>query len=80
MAWQVEGADEFADWFLASATTNRWTLDASSKYLLSTAQRYRSPTRRTAILGNSRWYDENVPFADDRYNDYLREMEKEGLR
>ncbi len=28
--------------------------------------------------GNSRWYDENVPIADDRYDDYLREMEKEG--
>lgn len=28
--------------------------------------------------GNSRWYDENVPLADDRYDDYLREIEKEG--
>lgn len=42
--------------------------------------------RRAAILllggdntGNNRWYDENVPVADDRYDDRLRELKKEGL-
>ena len=29
--------------------------------------------------GNNRWYDENIPVADDRYDDYLRELKKEGL-
>ena len=48
---------------------------------------YAFDPRRTAILllggdktGNDRWYEENVPLADDRYDVYLREIEKEGLR
>lgn len=47
---------------------------------------YAFDPRRTAILllggdqtGNPRWYEENVPKADDRYDDYLREIEKERL-
>jgi hypothetical protein len=46
---------------------------------------YAFDTRRAAILllggdetGNNRWYEENVPIADSRYEDYLREIEKEG--
>ncbi len=43
--------------------------------------------RRTAIvlLGGDKtdnwqgWYDENIPIADDLYDSYLRELEKEGL-
>jgi hypothetical protein len=42
--------------------------------------------RRAAILllggdktGNKQWYDENVPKADDLYDEYLRELEQEGL-
>lgn len=48
---------------------------------------YAFDPRRAAILllggdktGNDRWYEENVPIADDRYDDYLHELEKEGLR
>ena len=48
---------------------------------------YAFAPRQTAILllggdktGNSQWYDENAPPADDRCDDYLREIEKEGLR
>jgi hypothetical protein len=48
---------------------------------------YAFDPRRTAILllggdktGNDRWYDENIPLADNRYDDYLREVEEEGLR
>ena len=47
---------------------------------------YAFDPRRAAILlfggdktGNDRWYDENIPLADDRYDDYLRELKKEGL-
>ena len=47
---------------------------------------YAFDPRRAAILllggdktGNNRWYDENIPVADDRYDDYLRELKKEGL-
>lgn len=47
---------------------------------------YAFDTRRTAILllggdktGNGRWYDEKVPLADDMYDDYIREIEKQGL-
>lgn len=45
---------------------------------------YAFDPRRTAILllggdktGNSRWYDENIPLADERYDQYLREIEEE---
>lgn len=47
---------------------------------------YAFDPRRTAILllggdktGDSRWYERNVPIADDRYDVYLRELEEEGL-
>ncbi len=30
--------------------------------------------------GNNRWYDENIPVADDRYDDFINDLEKEGLR
>ena len=29
--------------------------------------------------GNDRWYDEHVPSADRLYDEYLRELEREGL-
>jgi hypothetical protein len=45
-----------------------------------------SDPRRAAILllggdktGNDRWYDEHVPIADKLYDEYLRELEREGL-
>lgn len=47
---------------------------------------YAFDPRRASILllggdktGNNRWYDENIPVADDRYHDNLRELKKEGL-
>jgi hypothetical protein len=47
---------------------------------------YAFDPRRAAILllggdktRNDRWYDENVPRADALYDEYLRELEKEGL-
>ena len=47
---------------------------------------YAFDPRRAAILllggdktGNNRWYDENIPVADDRYDDYLSDLKKEGL-
>ena len=47
---------------------------------------YAFDPRRAAILllggdktGNNRWYDEHIPVADDRYDDYLHELKKEGL-
>lgn len=47
---------------------------------------YAFDPHRAAILllggdktGNNRWYEENVPLADGRYEDYLREREKEEL-
>ncbi len=47
---------------------------------------YAFDPRRAAILllggdktGNNRWYDENIPVADDRYDDHLLELKKEGL-
>lgn len=29
--------------------------------------------------GKDRWYDEHVPVADAPYDEYLRELEREGL-
>lgn len=42
--------------------------------------------RRVAILllggdktGDDRWYEQNIPIADDLYDFYLRELEEEGF-
>ena len=47
---------------------------------------YAFDPRRAAILllggnktGNDRWYEEQVPNADRLYDEYLRELEREGL-
>lgn len=46
---------------------------------------YAFDPRRSAILllggdktGNDRWYEEHVPLADTLYEEYLRELEREG--
>jgi len=47
---------------------------------------YAFDLRRCAILllggdktGNPRWYEENVPMADRRYDEHLETLKKEGL-
>jgi hypothetical protein len=47
---------------------------------------YAFDPRRSAILliggnkaGNDRWYVENIPIADDLYDDHLKLLEDEGL-
>jgi len=47
---------------------------------------YAFDPRRAAILllggdksGKDRWYEDHVPKADDLYDEYLRELKKEGL-
>jgi len=47
---------------------------------------YAFDPRRSAILllggdktGNDRWYEEQVPVADRLYDEYLRQLEREGL-
>ena len=47
---------------------------------------YAFDPRRAAILllggdktGNDRWYEELVPVADNLYDEYLKELEREGL-
>jgi hypothetical protein len=47
---------------------------------------YAFDPRRAAILllggdktGNDRWYEQHVPIADRLYDEYLRELEREGL-
>jgi hypothetical protein len=47
---------------------------------------YALDPRRAAILllggdktGKDRWYEDHVPKADDLYDEYLRELKKEGL-
>lgn len=118
MAWQVEGVDEFATWFLDLSDDEQVDVGRVVELLVEHGPSlpfpfssgiggsrhrhmrelriqhrgrpyrvlYAFDPRRAAILllggdktGNNRWYDENVPLADDRYEDYLREIEKEGL-
>ena len=66
-----------------SSPADAGTTNSTSRKIVPRALRIRS--HRAAILllggdktGNSRWYDENVPLADDRYDYYLREIAKEG--
>ena len=47
---------------------------------------YAFDPRRSAILllggdktGNDRWYDEQVPLADTLYDEFLKELKREGL-
>jgi hypothetical protein len=47
---------------------------------------YAFDPRRSAILvwsgdktGNDRWYEEQVPVADRLYDEYLRQLQREGL-
>jgi hypothetical protein len=47
---------------------------------------YAFDPRRMAVLliggdktGNDRWYEENVPRADDIYEAYIQELKREGL-
>jgi hypothetical protein len=47
---------------------------------------YAFDPRRAAILllggdktGDARWYEVNVPIADDRYDEHLEQLRKEGL-
>ena len=118
MAWQVEGVDEFASWFLGLGDDEQVDVGRVVELLVEQGPAlpfpyssgivgsrhrhirelriqhrgrpfrvlYAFDQRRTAILllggdktGNDRWYDENIPLADNRYDDYLREVEKEGL-
>ena len=117
MAWQVEGIDEFASWFLDLNDDEQVDVGRVVELLVEhgpalpfpyssgiVGSRHRQmrelriqhrgrpyrvlyafDPRRAAILllggdktGNNRWYEENVPLADNRYEDYLREIEKEG--
>jgi len=118
MAWQVEGTDEFAGWFLDLNEDEQVDVGRVVELLVEQGPAlpfpfssgivgsrhrhmrelriqhrgrpyrvlYAFDPRRAAILllggdktGNNRWYDENIPVADDRYDDYLRELKKEGL-
>lgn len=119
MAWQVEGVDEFASWFLDLSDDEQVAVGRVVELLVEhgpalpfpyssgiAGSRHRQmrelriqhrgrpfrvlyafDPRRAAILllggdktGNNRWYDDNIPVADDRYDDYLREIEKERLQ
>ena len=118
MAWQVEGTDEFAGWFLDLNEDEQVDVGRVVELLVEHGPALPFPVssgiagsrhrhmrklriqhrgrpyrvlyafdpRRAAILllggdktGNDRWYDENIPVADDQYDDYLRELKKEGL-
>lgn len=118
MAWQVEGVDEFASWFLSLDDDEQIDVGRVVELLVEHGPSlpfpyssgvggsrhrhmrelriqhrgrpyrvlYAFDPRRAAILllggdktGNDRWYDQNIPLADDRYDNYLRELEKEGL-
>lgn len=118
MAWEVEGTDEFAGWFVGLSDEEQVSVGRVVDLLVEhgpslpyphtsavgTSRHrhmrelriqhqgrpyrvlYAFDPRRAAILllggdktGNDRWYDENVPKADTLYDEYLRELEREGL-
>lgn len=118
MAWEVEGTDEFANWFAALSETEKISVGRVVELLVEhgpslpfpyssgiAASRHRHmrelriqhegrpyrvlyafDPRRAAILllggdktGHDRWYEEHVPIADRLYDEYLRDLQREGL-
>lgn len=118
VAWDVEGTDEFAEWFGGLSDNEQVSVGRIVELLVehgpsvpfpyssgveSSRHRhmrelriqhegrpyrvlYAFDPRRAAILllggdktGNNRWYEENVPVADGLYDEYLEELEQEGL-
>jgi hypothetical protein len=117
VAWEVEGVDEFAEWFGSLTDDEQRSVVRVVDLLIEAGPTlpfphssgvessrhshmrelrirhrgrayrvlYAFDPRRAAILllggdktGNERWYEENVPRADGLYDDYLRELEREG--
>jgi hypothetical protein len=118
VAWEVEGIDEFAEWFEGLHDEEQISVGRVVELLVEhgpslpfpyssgiAASRHRQmrelriqhegrpyrvlyafDPRRAAILllggdktGNDRWYEEHVPVADALYDEYLQELEREGL-
>jgi hypothetical protein len=118
VAWEVEGTDEFAEWFLSLSDEEQVDVGRVVELLVehgpslpfpyssgveSSRHRhmrelriqhagrpyrvlYAFDPRRAAILllggdktGNNRWYEENVPTADARYDEYIQQLKQEGL-
>lgn len=118
MAWDLEGTDEFAEWFTSLGDDEQVgvgrIVELLGEYGPSLPYPYSSGVetsrhrhmrelriqhegrpyrvlyafdpRRAAILllggdksGNDRWYEQNVPKADELYDEHLRELKREGL-
>jgi hypothetical protein len=118
MSWDIEGTDEFGEWFGALSEDEQEDVIAkvdllvefgpdlpfphssgieSSRHARMRELRiqhrgrpirvlYAFDPRRTGILllggdktGDDRWYDVNVPVADRLYDEYMHELEAEGL-
>jgi len=118
VAWEVEGTDEFVEWFTDLSDEEQIDVGGVVELLVEHGPMlpfpyssgvessrhhnmrelriqhkgrpyrvlYAFDPRRTAILllggdktGNNRWYEENVPKADRLYEEYLQELEREGL-
>lgn len=118
MEWDVEGTDDFAEWFAGLSDAEQVSVGRVVELLVGHGPAlpfpytsavamshhrhmrelriqhqgrpyrvlYAFDPRRTAILllggdktGNDRWYDEDVPRADALYDEYLHELEREGL-
>lgn len=95
MRWEVEGTDQFADWYVALSDDEQ--VDSTSKHRHMRELRiqhagrpyrvlYAFDPRRAAILllggdktGEDRWYEQHVPGADALYDEHLETLKKEGL-
>jgi hypothetical protein len=118
MSWNVEGTDDFQEWFDGLTEEEKEDVIASVDLLEERGPQlgyphcsgiaqsrhshmrelriqhqgrpyrilYAFDPRRTGILllggdktGDGRWYDVNVPKADDLYDTYIAELRDEGL-
>ncbi|MBK5294686.1 MAG: type II toxin-antitoxin system RelE/ParE family toxin [Acidobacteriia bacterium] len=93
MAWDVEVTDEFKVWWNGLTEAERISVERAVLLLEERGPhlpfpRYRVlyifDPRRVALLllggdktGDDRWYEKNVPLADQLYDNYLAEIEEE---
>jgi hypothetical protein len=73
VVWDVEVTDEFKAWW--SGLTEAEHISVERAVLLLEERGPHLPFPYSS--GDDRWYERNVPLADQIYDNYLAEMEEE---